>query len=144
MGKAAGLRTHMLVALGAALFVLAPLEAGMTVADASRVIQGIVAGIGFLGAGAILKIIERREVEGLTTAAGIWFTAAVGTAVGTGQLWVPIVGTSLAWIVMSALRRVESRIDPPESRLQDGEPKIEGGASKRIDRRSDGARDGGT
>jgi len=54
-GKAAGIRTHMLVGMGAALFVLVPQQAGMNLADLSRVIQGIVAGIGFLGAGAIIK-----------------------------------------------------------------------------------------
>ena len=110
-GKAAGLRTHMLVALGAALFVLAPLEAGMPIADLSRVIQGIVTGIGFLGAGAILKRVRRMEIEGLTTAANIWFTAAVGTAVGSGQLWLPVLGTVLALIVLAALRRLEARFE---------------------------------
>ena len=92
-GKAAGLRTHMLVALGSTLFVLAPLEGGMTIGDAGRVIQGIVAGIGFLGAGAILKRAREDEVSGLTTAASIWFTAAIGTTVGVGHLWLPVLAT---------------------------------------------------
>src|SRR5215510_10056350 len=64
-GKPAGLRTHMLVALGAALFTLAPLEAGMDSADISRVIQGLATGIGFIGGGAILKLSEAREIQGL-------------------------------------------------------------------------------
>jgi putative Mg2+ transporter-C (MgtC) family protein len=81
-GKPAGLRTHMLVAMGGALFVLAPLEARMELDGVSRVIQGIVTGIGFIGAGAILKLQDKREIEGLTTAAGIWMTAAVGIAAG--------------------------------------------------------------
>jgi putative Mg2+ transporter-C (MgtC) family protein len=54
----------------------------MTSADLSRVIQGLVAGIGFIGGGAILKLSEERDIQGLTTAAGIWMTAAVGVAVG--------------------------------------------------------------
>jgi putative Mg2+ transporter-C (MgtC) family protein len=68
-GKAAGLRTHMLVSLGAAMFVLTPLEVGMGVGDLSRVIQGVVTGVGFLGAGAILKRDEEGKIHGLTTAA---------------------------------------------------------------------------
>ena len=61
IGKPAGLRTHMLVAMGSALFVLAPLEAGMELDGISRVIQGIVTGIGFIGAGAILKLQEKER-----------------------------------------------------------------------------------
>lgn len=87
-GKPAGLRTHMLVALGAALFVIAPLEFGVSPDDMSRVIQGLATGIGFLGAGAILKRTEEGEITGLTTAAGIWLTAAIGVAAGLGR-WVP-------------------------------------------------------
>ena len=109
-GKAAGLRTHILVAMGATLFVLGPVEAGMTVADLSRVIQGIVAGVGFLGAGAILKLVNRERVEGLTTAANIWFTAAIGTAVGSGHLWLPILGTTLALAVLVLLGYLERRL----------------------------------
>ena len=81
--KAAGLRTHILVALGSAIFVLAPLEAGMPASDVSRVVQGVAAGIGFIGAGAILKLEADREIKGLTTAASIWMTAAVGIAAGS-------------------------------------------------------------
>src|SRR5688572_20182042 len=63
-GKDAGLRTHMLVSLGSALFVLVPQQAGMPIADLSRVIQGIATGIGFVGAGAILKLTSERRIEG--------------------------------------------------------------------------------
>src|SRR5688572_20329145 len=77
-GKAAGLRTHMLVALGAALFTIAPLEVGMSSENLSRVIQGVATGVGFLGAGTILKRRDEQEIHGLTTAAGVWLTAAVG------------------------------------------------------------------
>src|SRR5687768_5896589 len=84
-GKSAGLRTHMLVSLSSAIFVLAPLEAGMSTGDLSRVIQGVAAGIGFIGAGAILKLADERVIEGLTTAAGIWLTAALGLAAEIGR-----------------------------------------------------------
>src|SRR5262245_11033445 len=69
VGKAAGLRTHMLVALGSAFFVLIPSQAGMPLGDLSRVLQGVITGIGFLGAGAILKLSEQQQIHGLTTAA---------------------------------------------------------------------------
>jgi len=105
-GKAAGLRTHMLVSLGSALFVLFPAEAGMPIADLSRVIQGVATGIGFIGAGTILKRPDIEHVEGLTTAAGIWLTAAIGLAVGAGQLWLPIVGAASAWIILSTMKRL--------------------------------------
>jgi putative Mg2+ transporter-C (MgtC) family protein len=110
-GKAAGLRTHMLVALGSALFVIAPLEAGAGAADLTRVIQGIATGIGFVGAGSILKQTEQGEVKGLTTAAGIWLTAAVGIAVGLGRLWLPVLGVLLSWLILSVLGRYEARLE---------------------------------
>src|SRR5262245_14917021 len=78
MGKSAGTRTHRLVALGAALFVIVPTEIGLREGDLGRVIQGIATGIGFLGAGTILKRKEQDEITGLTTAATIWLTAAIG------------------------------------------------------------------
>ncbi len=84
-GKPAGLRTHMLVALGAALFVLIPLQAGIELGDLSRVIQGLLAGVGFLCAGAILKGDTQDEVHGLTTAASLWMTSAIGLGVGLGR-----------------------------------------------------------
>jgi putative Mg2+ transporter-C (MgtC) family protein len=85
IGASAGLRTHMLVSLGSALFVLIPLEAGMNIADVSRVLQGVTAGIGFLGAGAILKLKDENDIKGLTTAASVWLTAAIGVAAGMGR-----------------------------------------------------------
>lgn len=84
-GKAAGIRTHLLVAVGAAAFVAVPQQAGATPADVTRVLQGLVAGIGFLGAGCIWKDDNDGRVEGLTTAAGLWLTAAVGAAAGMGR-----------------------------------------------------------
>jgi putative Mg2+ transporter-C (MgtC) family protein len=106
-GKAAGLRTHMLVALGSALFVLYPAESGMASADLSRVIQGVATGIGFIGAGTILKRADGSEVHGLTTAASIWLTGAIGLAVGAGQLWIPLVAVACAWMILSLLGRFE-------------------------------------
>lgn len=108
IGKPAGLRTHMLVAMGSALFVLAPLEAGMELDGISRVIQGIVTGIGFIGAGAILKLQEKREIEGLTTAAGIWMTAAIGIAAGLGRWGLALVSTILTWITLSVIGKIET------------------------------------
>lgn len=110
-GKAAGLRTHMLVCLGAALFVLIPAQAGVTLADLSRVIQGLIAGIGFLGAGAILKNDNQGRIVGLTTAAGIWLTAAIGVAVGTGRLASAVLATLLALAILAVLPRLVSSND---------------------------------
>src|SRR5262245_37483480 len=113
----AGLRTHILVCLGAAFFVLASVEAGQTSADVSRVIQGLVAGVGFLGAGTILKVGDRLEVHGLTTAASIWLTAAIGTGAGLGHLWLPTLGALIGWIVLGPIGSLEKRRPdkPPRS-----------------------------
>jgi putative Mg2+ transporter-C (MgtC) family protein len=112
VGKAAGLRTHMLVALGGAMFVLAPAEMGMAADDMSRVIQGVATGIGFIGAGTILKRHESEDILGLTTAANIWLTAAIGIAVGLGRLWLPIVCVAFAWFVLVVVAKVQERFDP--------------------------------
>jgi putative Mg2+ transporter-C (MgtC) family protein len=106
VGKAAGIRTHMLVALGCAFFVLIPSQAGMPLADLSRVLQGVITGIGFLGAGAILKHSEQNQIHGLTTAAGLWLTAAVGIAAGMGREMSALLGTGLAFIILAFLPRV--------------------------------------
>lgn len=110
-GKDAGVRTHMLVALGAALFVLVPQQAGMEANDLSRVIQGVVAGVGFLCAGTILKSSD-DQVRGLTTAAGIWLTAAIGIAAGLGREMTAALSTVLALAILSMegpLRRLAGR-----------------------------------
>ncbi len=113
-GMAAGLRTHMLVSLGAAVFVMAALEAGASIDATTRVIQGLATGIGFVGAGAILKLTGDKEIRGLTTASSIWLTAGLGTAVGVGRIWLPVVGTVLAVIILSVLRWADARIGPEE------------------------------
>jgi putative Mg2+ transporter-C (MgtC) family protein len=114
-GKEAGLRTHMLVALGSTFFVLVPLQAGMSLGDLSRVLQGLIAGIGFLLAGAILKQQAEGHIHGLTTAAGLWLTAAVGVAVGLGREASAVLGTVLALIILALLPRVRPDADPEET-----------------------------
>ena len=102
----AGLRTHMLVSLGAALFVLICLETGMDDDQLSRVVQGLVSGIGFLGAGAVLKDQDEGRIHGLTTAAGIWATAAVGMAAGMGHTGIAVLATIFILVVLVWLRRI--------------------------------------
>jgi len=102
-GKAAGIRTHMLVSMGAALIVMVGQQAGGNAADLSRVLQGLIAGVGFLGAGTILKSESNGEdqVKGLTTAAGIWLTAAIGASAGIGKEVTAILSAVLALGVLS-------------------------------------------
>lgn len=108
-GKSAGLRTHILVMLGTCLFVLAASASGMSQDALSRVIQGIVTGIGFLGAGSILKLSVEHNIRGLTTAAGIWMTAAIGVTVGLGKIGIAALATILALIVLALLPHVENK-----------------------------------
>lgn len=102
-GKPAGLRTHILVSLGTAVFVLASSAAGLSGEGLSRVIQGVVTGLGFIGAGSILKLQKEQDIHGLTTAAGIWMTAAIGVAVGLGCLGVALLSTLLTFVVLALL-----------------------------------------
>lgn len=114
VGASAGLRTHMLVSLGSALFVLIPLQAGMPINDLSRVLQGVTAGIGFIGAGAILKLKDENQITGLTTAAGVWLTAAVGVAAGMGREATAVLSAVFALVILSLLRHgVEKKHKPP-------------------------------
>jgi putative Mg2+ transporter-C (MgtC) family protein len=117
-GKTAGLRTHMLVALGVALVIVSAEQTGTSVGDMTRVLQGIFAGIGFLGAGAILKIDEKERVKGLTTAASIWATAAIAAAAGLGREATAVFATLLTYVILSVLLRLEKRMQrmmPPET-----------------------------
>lgn len=111
-GKAAGLRTHMLVTLGAALFVM-PLQLQGGGADAEPGDQGTVAGIGFLCAGTILKAGRESRVRGLTTAAGLWASTAIGVAVGLGHQGTAVLGTVLALLVLHVLACLNR--SPPSS-----------------------------
>jgi len=109
-GHAAGLRTHMLVSLGATLFVLAVI--GLPEDALTRVIQGIVTGVGFLGAGAILKLPQQREIYGLTTAADVWLTAAASVCSATGHYFTALLAVALALTVLALLVRFEARFTP--------------------------------
>jgi putative Mg2+ transporter-C (MgtC) family protein len=108
-GKPAGLRTHILVCLGTAIVVLACAGARMDIDGLSRVIQGIVTGIGFIGAGSILKLDQERDIQGLTTAAGLWMTAAIGIACGLGTVGLALIATIMTLIVLGVLRVMEAR-----------------------------------
>lgn len=116
--KSAGLRTHMLVCAGTTSFVLAAVGMQMQDDAMSRVVQGLITGIGFLGAGAILKLESSRQVKGLTTAAGVWMTAALGVTIGLGQLVLAAMGTVLTWLVLSYLLKVDKRIDDSTDRTE--------------------------
>lgn len=95
-GKAAGLRTHILVSSGAALFTLVSIYGfSGAVVDISRVAAGVVVGIGFIGAGVILRGQREKEVAGLTTAATIWIAAAIGLAAGTGMYLISVIATAV-------------------------------------------------
>jgi putative Mg2+ transporter-C (MgtC) family protein len=110
-GKAAGMRTHALVSLGAALIVVVTIRltpVGFEHIDAiSRAIQGIIAGVGFLGGGAILKSGQAEIVQGLTTAASIWVVACLGIACGAGQWVASLIGLILALLILIVGRLVE-------------------------------------
>ncbi len=107
--KSAGLRTHMLVSMGSALFVILPYEmTDMGATEISRVIQGVATGIGFLGGGAIIKFSDSHVVKGLTSAAAIWLTAGLGVTIALGQLWTSLLIVLLAWFVLGAMGKAES------------------------------------
>lgn len=106
-GSSAGLRTHMMVALGVSLLVVASEQSGMDRESVSRVIQGVFAGIGFLGAGAIIKQDNKDQVRGLTTATSLWATAGIATAAGLGREGTAIIATLFALGVLSLLLRLE-------------------------------------
>lgn len=111
--KPAGLRTHMLVSMGSALFVLIPLAMGKNpngLDAVERVIQGITAGIGFLGAGEILRQSQQEigkvEVYGLTSAAAIWVSAALGTAAGCGLWQLALIGALMSLFVLRVIKKL--------------------------------------
>jgi putative Mg2+ transporter-C (MgtC) family protein len=116
-GRAAGLRTHSLVALASALMMavagdpqllIASLPDGVARIDATHLAQGIMTGIGFLGAGVIFK--EGPTVHGLTTAASIWTTAALGVLLGAGFMTAGVIGAIIALLTLSLFRRIEQRM----------------------------------
>src|SRR5436190_4019517 len=103
-GKPAGMRTHMLVSLGTAIFVMSCSASGMSLDALSRVVQGVVTGIGFMGAGTILKLSADHKIIGLTTAAGLWLTAAIGLTVGLGNVGLAIISTVLALVILVLMK----------------------------------------
>ena len=114
-GKAAGVKTHMLVAIGSAIFMIIPLQIGVEVGDLTRVIQGMVTGVGFLGAGTILKGNSEDSVKGLTTAAGLWMTSAIGMTVGLGQAGSALVCAFFALIIFSVMPRLMQAFLPRQT-----------------------------
>jgi putative Mg2+ transporter-C (MgtC) family protein len=98
-GKPAGLRTHILICMGAALFTVISVY-GFTGSDPSRVAAGIVAGIGFLGAGVIFRSMGGKVVVGLTTAASVWIAAAIGMAAGVGMYFIAAIATVVTFLVL--------------------------------------------
>jgi putative Mg2+ transporter-C (MgtC) family protein len=109
-GRPAGLRTHMLVALGAALIVSIPLSAGL--ADSSRAVQGVATGIGFLCAGDILHHVRegQERVKGLTSSAALWVTAAIGMVAAAGTWRHVVIGTVGTMIILVGVKPLEKRL----------------------------------
>ena len=103
--KPAGLRTIILVCLGSTIFILLGLELGLVNSEPGRIVAGVVTGIGFLGAGAIIR--ARGEVYGLTTAATIWLASGLGLAIGAGYYLLAITACVFVLIVLRILGIVE-------------------------------------
>lgn len=125
--KAAGLRTHMLVGLGAALFTLVS-EYGFDTGDDARVAAQIVTGVGFLGAGAIFR--QGVTVRGLTTAAGLWAVAAIGMTAGTGLIAGAFVTTAIALVILYGLSWIQAFM---RARFAIGEQRLIGVTLARLD-----------
>jgi len=125
--RTAGLRTHILVSLGSCLIMLTSLYVfdiyyKIAPLDPSRIAAGVITGIGFLGAGAILR--DKERIMGLTTAASLWVVAGIGLAVGCGFIKAAICATALGLLVLFSLRSLEVRLfgkeDKPESQKGGG------------------------
>ena len=106
--RPAGLRTHMLVSLGAAIFTLMSISFAV---DPARIAAAIVTGIGFLGAGSIIS--TRGHMHGITTAATLWIVASIGLSVGVGQYWIAIISTALVFGILQ-IKKVEEKITTKE------------------------------
>lgn len=119
--RPAGLRTHLMVGLGAATLALIPEQLGFSDEAMARVIEGIIAGIGFLGAGAIIRVESPEQVRGLTTAGSIWVTAAVGVAAGLGQEITALVTTAFAFLILSWISRIERHVGSNSHEPKDGQ-----------------------
>ncbi len=108
-GKPAGVRTHTLVCLGTAALLLSCSAAAFSPEGVSRVVQGIVTGIGFIGAGSILKSSEEHLVHGLTVSVRLWTTAAIGIAIGLGEVGIALITALLTILVFAVLAALERR-----------------------------------
>ena len=107
-GHWAGLRTHILVSIGCAIFIIGGMGmVGRESEAVTRIVQGIASGIGFLGAGTILKLDDKREIKGLTTASSIWLAAALGTAAGAGEFGLATASAIISVCVLGFLPPVE-------------------------------------
>lgn len=116
-GKQAGLKTHALVALGASIFITTSLEfEGMEYADMTRVLSQVIIGIGFIGAGTIMK--KGKDVEGLTTAATIWCSAAVGCLAGFGYFKELLVATIIIVFINFFFSIIDKKIMAKEKKKQ--------------------------
>lgn len=107
--RPAGLRTHILVSLGAAVFTLISISFAV---DPARIAAAIVTGIGFLGAGSIIS--TRGHMHGITTAATLWIVASIGLSVGVGQYWIAIISTALVFAILQ-IKKVEEKITSKEN-----------------------------
>jgi putative Mg2+ transporter-C (MgtC) family protein len=111
-GHWAGLRTHMMVAIGAAIFVIGGATAhGQNIDGPSRVIQGVASGIGFLGAGTILKLSDKMQIKGLTTASSIWLAAALGIATGLAEYSLAMASALISLFILGVLGPVEKLLE---------------------------------
>ena len=107
--RPAGLRTHMLVSLGATIFTLTSISFAV---DPARIAAAIVTGIGFLGAGSIIS--TRGHMHGITTAATLWIVASIGLSVGVSQYWIAIISTALVFAILQ-IKKVEEKITSKEN-----------------------------
>ena len=113
---AAGLRTHMLVSVGAALAMIVSafgfadvLHQPDIVLDPSRIAAQVISGVGFLGAGTILFLQREQVIRGLTTAAGLWAVSAIGLAAGSGMYFAAATATAVIWVILALLKPIERR-----------------------------------
>jgi putative Mg2+ transporter-C (MgtC) family protein len=120
--KPLGLRTNILICLGACIFTIASIELGLRFeGSADRIAAQVVGGVGFLGAGAIIR--DRGTVQGATTAATIWLVASLGVACGAGFFLIATIGTVLTLFVLFGLHPVERRL--ARYRADEGKPAVE-------------------
>lgn len=125
-GKPAGLRSHMLVSLGAAAFMLVGMDLLFATAegdpsariDPTRIVEGVIGGIGFLGAGSIIR--SGGSISGITTGAAIWTAGAIGVACGIGNLWLAAMITVMALVIVSVLGYLEHRVRGADDEVRPG------------------------